>query len=352
VTQPGQTTARRALKAVGFVVYNIVAATLLFEIVIVSLLHAPRAVSASPAPLRRSIQQVYRHFNRSLIQFDPQCARYDAGLAYTLKPGECTFANIEFRNRYRANSAGLRDEEAALDAPDVIVIGDSHSMGWGVDQEQALPQVLGRKTGRKVLNGAVSSYGTVREMLMLDRLNTSHLRVLVVQYSDNDLPENRTFREKGNYLPIMRQEQYDTVVRYYASQRSYYPGKYVYRLMMKVLRLEEPEPDELRMDPVSPEEEAELFLNALSHGGTKLDDVQVIVFEINEQIRPARPFIAALDAARRRENRPVFVQRLMALDVAARLSRDDFYRLDDHMNARGHEQVASALADAIRASGR
>ena len=330
-------------------VYNIVAAVLLFEVIIVSLLHAPRLTGASPAPLRRSIQQVYRHFNRSLIQFDPRCARYDAGLAYTLKPGTCTFENIEFRNAYRINSAGVRDDEAALDAPEVIVIGDSHAMGWGVEQEEALPKVLERKLGRKVLNAAVSSYGTVREASMLDRLNTSRLRVLVVQYSDNDLPENRTFRENGNQLPIMSEPQYQNIVRHYGSQRSYYPGKYVYRLFLKVFRLEEPEPDQLRMDPVTPAEEAELFVHVLTHGSrTALDHVQLVVLEVNEQIRPARPFVAALDAVRRRDANPAFIRGLIALDVAPLLTPDDFYRLDDHMNARGHEKVATALAGVIR----
>ena len=342
---------RRALRLLGFVVYNLVAAVLLFEVIIVALLHAPRLVGASPAPLRRSIQQVYRHFNRSLIQFDPQCARYDAGLAYTLKPGGCTFENIEFRNAYRVNSVGVRDDEAALDAPEVVVIGDSHAMGWGVDQEEALPQVLERKLGRKVLNAAVSSYGTVREALMLDRVNTSRLRVLVVQYSDNDLPENRTYRLGANHLPIMSEEQYQTIVRHYASQRSYYPGKYVYRLLMKLLRLEEPEPDQMKMEPATPEQEAQLFLNALRFGTkARLDDVQIVVFEINEQIRPARPFIAALDMMRKRTEMPLFLRRLIALDVAPKLTSDDFYRLDDHMNARGHEKVATVLADAIKAS--
>jgi len=342
---------RRALKFAGFVVYNIVAAVLLFEVIIVSLLHAPRLTGASPAPLRRSIQQVYRHFNRSLIQFDPRCARYDAGLAYTLKPGTCTFENIEFRNAYRINSAGVRDDEAALDAPEVIVIGDSHAMGWGVEQEEALPKVLERKLGRKVLNAAVSSYGTVREASMLDRLNTSRLRVLVVQYSDNDLPENRTYRLAGNHLPIMSEEQYQTIVRHYASQRSYYPGKYVYRLLMKILRLEEPEPDQMKMEPATPDQEAQLFLNALRFGSkARLDDVQIVVFEINEQIRPARPFIPAVDRMRRRNDLQPFIRRLIPLDVAPKLTPEDFYRLDDHMNARGHEKVATVLADAIKAS--
>jgi len=349
MTAPRQSAGRRLLKGLGFLVYNLIAATVLLETGIVVMLHAPRAVGASPPPVRRVIQQVYRHFNRSLIQFDPQCARYDPGLAYTLKPGACTFENIEFRNEYRINRVGVRDEDALLDAPEVIVLGDSHAMGWGVGQEEALPQVLARKSGRRVLNAAVSSYGTARELSLLDRLDASRLRVLVVQYSDNDLPENRTFRENGNQLPIMSEPQYQNIVRHYGSQRSYYPGKYVYRLFLKVFRLEEPEPDQLRMDPVTPAEEAELFVHVLTHGSrTALDHVQLVVLEVNEQIRPARPFIAALDAVRRRDANPAFIRGLIALDVAPLLTPDDFYRLDDHMNARGHEKVATALAGVIR----
>jgi lysophospholipase L1-like esterase len=349
VNPPREATRRRIIKGLAIVAYNLVAATILLETIIVLMLHFPRGVAASPPPFRRLIQQVYRHFNRSLIQFDPRCARYDSGLAYTLKPGTCTFENIEFKNTYRINRVGVRDEEALLDAPEVIVLGDSHAMGWGVEQEEALPKVLARKSGRRVLNAAVSSYGTVREMSLLDRLDASRLRVLIVQYSDNDLPENRTFRQDGNHLPIMSEAQYQNIVRHYTSQRSYYPGKYVYRLFLKVFRLEEPEPDQLRMDPATPTEEAELFLNALTRASrTPLDHVQLIVFEVNEQIRPSRPFIAALDEVRRRDANPAFIRSLIALDVAPLLTPDDFYRLDDHMNARGHEVVAGALAEVIR----
>jgi hypothetical protein len=342
-------TRRRLVRGLGIIAYNIVAAVVLFEVTLVILLHLPRLTGAAPRPVRRFVQQVYRHFNRSLIQFDPACARYDPELTYTLRPGTCTFENIEFANTFRINHAGLRDDEASLEAPQVIVLGDSHAMGWGVEQREALPQVVARSSGLKVLNAAVSSYGTVREMKMLDRLDTSRLRVLVVQYTDNDLIENRTFRQKGGHLPIMSDAQYQNIVRHYASQRSYYPGKYLYRLFMKVLRLEEPEPDQLSMEPTAPAEEAELFINALTHAGrASLDDVQLIVFEVNEQIRPSRPFIAALDAVRRRDANPAFVRRLIALDVAPLLTPEAFYRLDDHMNARGHDVVAGALFEIIR----
>jgi hypothetical protein len=189
----------------------------------------------------------------------------------------------------------------------------------------------------------------VREMMMLDRLDTSGLRALIVQYSDNDLLENRAFREGGDHLSIMSEAQYQEIVRHYASQQSYYPGKYLYRLFMKVSRLEEPEPDQMKMDPAPPAEEAELFVNALTHAPrTSLEHVQIVVFEISEQIRPARPFVAALDAAKQEARHPEFVRRLKTIDVAPLLTSGDFYVLDDHMNSRGHEKVASALAATLK----
>jgi hypothetical protein len=341
---------RHALrKAVAVIVYNLVIALVIVEACFVVMLQVPRLTALTPTPFRRLIQQVYRHFNRSLIQFDPRCARYDPGVSYTLRPGSCTFENIEFRNGYRINHAGLRDDEGALNSPDVIVVGDSHAMGWGVEQDEAIPQLLAGKTGLKVLNAAVSSYGTAREMLLLDRLDTSRLGVLIVQYSDNDLVENRTFQQTGGRLPIISDAQYANIVRHYASQPSYYPGKYLYRLFMKITRLESPEPDQMRMEPVSATEEAELFVNVLINGThARLDAVQIVVFEINEQIRPARPFIAALESVKLRARNPEFIRRLKTIDVAPLLNPDDFYVLDDHMNRHGHEVVASALTEAIR----
>jgi hypothetical protein len=340
---------RRIRAGAGVILYNVVIAVVVVETCFVVMLHVPRLTAAVPRPLRRLVQQVYRHFNRSLIQFDPRCARYDAGITYTLKPGACTFENLEFKNVFRINHRGVRDEEASLHAPDVIVLGDSHAMGWGVDQEDAIPQRIARKTGLRVLNAAVSSFGTVREMMMLDRLDTSRLRVLVVQYSDNDLLENRAFHNGGDHLSIMSEAQYRDIVRHFASQQSYYPGKYLYRLVMKVSRLEEPEPDQMKMDPASPAEEAELFVNAVTRAGrTPLDNVQMVVFEISEQIRPARPFIAALDSVKQNARYPEFIRRVTTIDVAPLLTPADFYVLDDHMNSAGHEKVANAVAAALR----
>ena len=312
----------RTLRKTAFLVaFNLVVSIALLEGLFLLLLHTPRLTAASPAPVRRLIQQVYRHFNRSLIQFDPDCARYDPEVTYTLKPGSCSFGNIEFTNGYRINHLGLRDSDAALDAPEIIVLGDSHAMGWGVEQDQAFPKVVEQRTGLKTLNAAVSSYATVREMRMLGRLDTSRLRYLVVQHADNDLPENRAFKENGNELPITAEDKYQEIVRYYAAQQRYIPGKYLYRLVMKVLRLEPPEPDQLKMEPIAPADEARLFLNALEHAGgaseASLAHVQVIVLEIGQEFAHPKAFVAAVAEESRRDGHPPFVQLLLTFDTTS-----------------------------------
>ena len=341
--------AKTIVRTLGFVAFNLIVALIIVEGLLIFLLHAPGITGRTPRPVRRLAQQVYRHFNRMLIQFDPNCSRYDPGLTYVLRAGECTFENIEFRTTVYGNPLGVRDDDQALVAPDVIVVGDSHVMGWGVEHDETLVRALARRTGLKTLDAGVSSYGTVREMGMLDRLDSTHLKYLIVQYADNDLPENRSFRDHGGKIPITSEEQYQRIVEYYADQQRYYPGKYVYRLLMKILRLEPPEPDQLTMGAATPAEEAELFLNVLARGHqTSLDNVQLIVFEINEQIRPARPFIAALDEVRKRPEYPGYIQRLTAVDVAPKLTSNDFYVLDDHLRPSGHQVVGDALAEAMR----
>ena len=344
---------RTVVGSVAFVAFSAAVAGVIVEGLLLLMLHVPGLTGTLPRPMRRLVQQIYRHFNRTLIQFDPQCAQYDAGLTYTLKPGTCTFENIEFRTTVRVNHLGLRDAEEALTAPDVIVIGDSHTMGWGVEEDQTFGRVLARKSGLKVLNAGISSYGTVREMRLLDRLDVSRLRFLILQYSDNDLLENQTFRNQGDRLPITGEAEYENVRRYYSGQHSYYPGKYVYRLLMKALRLEAPEPDQLAMAPATATEEARLFINALAHAGHgHLDDVQVIVLEVNEQLQPRRPFIVALDQIKQEAANPAFVRRLTTLDLSVLLGPKDFYVLDDHMNPRGHQVVGEALAALINTPAR
>jgi hypothetical protein len=342
--------ARRLRRAIAFAVFNLVFAVVVIEIVLAGVMAAPSAAGAMPRSVRVLFQQVYRHFNRSIVQFEPACARYDPELTYTLKPGRCTFANVEFSTELRVNRLGLRDDDAALEAPEVIVLGDSYAMGWGVQQDETLARVLGRTSGLKVLNAGISSYGTVREMKLLDRLDTSRLKILVVQYHDSDIVENLSFREHGGSIPILPPDGYQATVDWYLARQGYWPGKYLFRLLMKLTGLETPDPNAPRMPAsLSSLEEATLFLNVLAQGTKKpLDAVKLIVFEAGEQIRPPRSFLANVAVVSRRDDQPAYLRRLQALDVAPLLEESDFYSLDDHLRASGHEKIGRALAQLVK----
>ncbi|MEW5984830.1 MAG: hypothetical protein AB1806_20955 [Acidobacteriota bacterium] len=340
---------RRVLIAI----VNVGVALALLELSVLAMLHVPALTVRLPTSARDFTQKVYRHFRRNIIQFDPACARWDAVLGYTLRPGTCTFGNVEFSNEYLINSAGLRDAEGALDAPEVIVLGDSQVMGWAVSQDDAFPQVLGRKAGLRVLNAGISSYGTVRERLLLDRLDGSRLKALVIQYTDNDIPENLAYWRRGNRYERLPEPLYREAQAYNARQQGYYPGKYVFRLAWKFLRLEAPEPAREEMDPaVTPADEARLFLNALVHAGRMpLDGVQVIVFEVHPDRRVRRSFVTGLNAAKGARSLPGYVRDMVVLDTQPLLKADDFFVIDDHLRARGHETLADAVREVLISKG-
>ena len=115
------------------------------------------------------------HIGHMNVIQNTDCARYDKGLFYTLNPGVCKFDSDAFKSTFsvevKVNSQGTRDEEDRLKAPEIICIGDSHIMGWGVKQEESCPKLIERYTGKKTLNAGVSSYGTARELMLLSKLD-------------------------------------------------------------------------------------------------------------------------------------------------------------------------------------
>src|SRR5262245_17669996 len=60
------------------------------------------------------MQIMHIQFDRDTIQVQPACAIYNSDVTYTLRPGQCTFANREFSNQYQINSLGVRDDEESL----------------------------------------------------------------------------------------------------------------------------------------------------------------------------------------------------------------------------------------------
>ncbi|HUG80890.1 MAG TPA: hypothetical protein VML01_04455, partial [Bryobacterales bacterium] len=79
------------------------------------------AYSAALQPLARFLYSL----DWTTIHLLPECAEFDARLTYRLRPGACTFSELEFSTHYEINSLGVRDDEQSLDAPEIVVLGDS-----------------------------------------------------------------------------------------------------------------------------------------------------------------------------------------------------------------------------------
>lgn len=280
---------------------------------------------------------------RSHASIQYVCGRYDPQLTYLLRPGACRYADTEFDTLVQVNSAGLRGGEESLDNPDVVIIGDSHTLGNGVRQEKIFATRLENSSGLKVLNAGMSSYGTAREFMLLRRLGVDKAKYIIIQYCRNDYNENKAYLDSGGRLEIMSEEKYATLARVAPERhRSFaWPGIGVAtRAAEKAVEAG----SSLFSDKTESIDEVVAFKFALSQNKDLLAGKKVIILDINGSnrydnkfIEKARPALADLDLD------------LQFIDVSRFLTDKDYYVLDNHMMASGHKKVAAAISDVIRA---
>ncbi len=137
------------------------------------------------------------------VTFHPYQAehcQYDEFLGWVNKPDLDGFVKVSDRIAFhrRHNSKGMRSlretgYEKLAGVKRVLVLGDSFTWGFGVDDQQVLTHLLQQKTGSgiEILNGSVVGYGTDQEFLWLEREGLRYLPDLVVLafYVGNDYEE-------------------------------------------------------------------------------------------------------------------------------------------------------------------
>jgi lysophospholipase L1-like esterase len=294
--------------------------------------------------LRRLLRELHMEAEWPIIQFEPACARYDPEVTYTLRPGGCTVRDREFTVRYEVNRLGLRDDERSLVAPGIIVLGDSLAMGWGVAQGESFPELLQARLGVVVLNAAISSFGTARELHLLQRLDRRGLRALVIQYCWNDNEENASYVEHGRLVVASRAE-YDNWVRSYAEALRYYPGKYILTLFGRLVPV-------ARGDAAAPDDAIEKatrdFLDILlAHSGMLAGQVVVVIPACQHQT----PFVAAAGALLPTDRYRALASTVTFVDPAPHQRPAHYYVLDGHLNAAGHALYGSIIEAELRRRG-
>jgi hypothetical protein len=322
----------------------------ILELFFFTTLKYPAIHKILPGIITKISRRVYFYYDMNSIQYLPECARYDPYLGYTLKPGQCVFSDYEFTTPYTINSLGVRDNEEALNSPQVVVLGDSYAMGWGAQQDETFPKIIEAKTGLKVLNASVSSYGTAREMMLLKKVKRDQLKYLIIQYCNNDYEENLSFLKNGNKLVVMSREKYADLVKQNREIRRYYPGKYLwsaarvisgnFHYLFKVGDYKKVEEKRYQLQ----KDEAEVFIEVILNSGVDLSGVQLLVFKANSFDPRESRFV---DALRRRVSTghyPRCIKKMIILDAGKVLNeKTDIFFLNGHYNLQGNEKIAAMI---------
>lgn len=290
------------------------------------------------------------------INFPP--LSYDPVLSYTLKKDAVyKHTNIEFSNEVRANTAGLRDDSASLMDPEVICLGDSYTMGWGVEDSVSFSELIQQESGLKVLNAGITSYGTAREMLLLSRLDTSHVKYLILQYCYNDLEENEAFLRNGRYLPVGSQQTQDRTFKSYQLARTYFPFKYTLTLLRMYIRNNffgrSQEGEKNTGSMVAPGDRipqaADAFLNILSHSNINFKKWKIFIIDTNRYPVYDHHFLEQVEALMNKTALPdAFRESVHIIRFPELNEQRYFYPLDNHLNREGHRLVAEKIMAALK----
>jgi lysophospholipase L1-like esterase len=120
----------------------------------------------------------------------------DNKIVYELRPHT---KGIFVGQQISINSLGMRDKERSLEKPPgvfrILALGDSHTFGWGVRQEETWPLVLEdllsqNDPSRKfqVMNLGVPGYNTVQEVQAFStKAEALNPDLVIINYCNNDM---------------------------------------------------------------------------------------------------------------------------------------------------------------------
>lgn len=300
-----------------------------------SMVTLKNGVTFSNTIMNRYQRAVYFRGGRRIWQHDPNCVSYDRDLLYRPKIGECTFANAEFNTTLNFDGNG-RIHKSKSGKVGIAVIGDSFAMGWGVNDAETFSAYLEEIVTRPVYNLGVSSYGTYRGLLRLEKSGLLHkIDTVVIQYCDNDLPENI---EKLSRHSPSTPEKFDSL--FVAPKRNTFrtlkswtrTALWVPLSELKALVIPHKQAPH---DDFTPHYEAIMnVFNRFPWIKTK----KVVLFALNEGHR--QTFANLGDFAANATGQPLTL-------VEVNLGRDAYFLVDDHLNKFGHRRIAQMIAPIV-----
>jgi len=326
------------------------------EIGFTQLLHRPAYIPKSGLA---AFREYYGHYNCNLIEFDKKSSQYDPRLAYLFHPNDSfSFSNYEFNTTYKTNKLGLRDNNSALIKPQIVCLGDSYTMGWGVEQHETISALLAGSTGKKALNTGLASYGTARELMNADRLDLSETQFLILQYSGNDSVENSTYVNNNFELPVRPEASYDSLCNSLKWRIRYYPFKHTFtlsRLMVRHFMKKVPEDNRLHVEysdqfKKSNDKIVHDFLQILGRFTGRNKDMKIMVFNTTDHHLKEYRFVTGVEKAiQASDSTKTLFKNLHLVDITDDINESDHFILDWHLNQRGYQKITRRLIEAMQA---
>lgn len=272
----------------------------------------------------------------------------DTKYLYRMASGSCRLKNLEYDVTMTHDQAGFRNRAGLPAAAPIVVLGDSHAYGHGVNDDQTFAALLGSQLGEPVRNLALPATATRRE-LETYVAQAPAANLIVLQYCDNDFDENlpSLTLSEAVYQRTLRDRMRAVIANYDYSKHQGALGQtmltlgYAARELIgaRLFRLTSSAPDETTLS-----READAFARVLDQYRPWLAGKTVVVLESSGWGRNRKHF------------QTVFARRLQAigqvhwvvLDSSALLARSDYFWLDDHLNASGHRKLAARLAQVLQ----
>lgn len=289
------------------------------------------------------LQQVYLDALRNMY-YDCLHTTGD-GYVYKAKLGACVFTNLEYDTVLTHDAEGFRNTDTKA-VTDIVLIGDSHTQGFGVNDEENFSAVLRNRYHYTVKNLGMASYATMRELEALQQYSNGE-KVVVIQYCENDVGENvqSLLYPRQNFLERVK-TRWEHAAALYVQQKALGWGMPAGELARRVLKgnyVTKKAFEEKHLAKRKIAMEADAFAKVLSRYRPLLSNKKVVVFESSSYGLNHPGFKPAFEAALRKR---VPNLDFTVMETTARLKRSDYYWLDDHPTPKGHAHIA-AMLDAV-----
>jgi hypothetical protein len=288
------------------------------------------------------------------IQYDNSISEFNAELGYKyLKNTKATFEQWEFNVKsLSTNSYGLRDDETSLSNPRIISLGDSFCTGWGVEQNETYTDIIEKKLKTKSLNAGISSFGTIREGIILKKLDKDSLNLVILQYCLNDYQENKTWADSllrgAKFLPSNNEISYKKRVVQNDIQRNYFPLRFIFEIIKEgFIEIIKPQIEEINFgNKETIALQTKYFVKSIQLI-RRFYKGKILIISLSNSPKRLDPLI--IENAKR-EVTNMSLHNIAFLDVGKVLNNNDNYYFDGHLTKSGHQKVANQLINFIQNS--